>query len=563
MAFRHAFPTFLAAAAGPSRNTVTRLLNPCSSKTSPFNPSQCLSLEHPCTRIAPLRRWNSSSASSYASKKKQEPEKEDDNVVWNLPPPPSYGPTAIEGQNTKNPDIGLPIPDNIATGSTSFSGTGSTINDKKFAEDPQKSISDKEKEDSTHNQSSPSETALPNYPTLPPSSSSTSSLDPLPKLASPNIDSNDVTKPKYSVKDSLQSLQSLKIPKSVNIPPEVKERIAEWSTTVLQHSKRVAKDAEKRLVELGLKVNQMTGYQEVERLKALVFEKEDNLQALRESAKKAKIEYDEAVTTRSNAQRDVNSLLERKHSWNDSDVLKFTQLVREDHSSTHLVSNKSLELKEKELKVDKSFNELMQTILQRYHEEQVWSDKIRSVSTWANLLGLALNAFIFLTAIVIVEPWKRKRLVNKLEEKISGLMNNVDNRLKGLESTLIESHSNNQTSNPSLPIITLPNQEDIKEEVPLVVQPIIDDTPAPIISPETLPTDTPPLDLAVSLPDTITPSSPQRIILKPLITTNIQGLPPYLDIVTQPSQERDMAIAGIAGAVMMGIAMTLGQWVFT
>lgn len=57
----------------------------------------------------------------------------------------------------------------------------------------------------------------------------------------------------------------------------------------------------------------------------------------------------------------------------------------------------------------------MRAILNRYHEEQVWSDKIRSLSTYGSLGITGANVFLFLLAVVLVEPWRRKRLVDKLE----------------------------------------------------------------------------------------------------------------------------------------------------
>ncbi len=72
----------------------------------------------------------------------------------------------------------------------------------------------------------------------------------------------------------------------------------------------------------------------------------------------------------------------------------------------------------------------MKGILERYHEEQVWSDKIRSVSTYGSLAVLVVNLVVFLGAIVVVEPWKRKRLVLGLEERVIGMMHDVEGRIE-------------------------------------------------------------------------------------------------------------------------------------
>lgn len=110
----------------------------------------------------------------------------------------------------------------------------------------------------------------------------------------------------------------------------------------------------------------------------------------------------------------------------------FTQLVRSDHASKNAVEKTSQRLKQAELAVDKAFTALMQSILERYHEEQVWSDKIRSVSTWASLIVLGANLVVFVGAIAFVEPWKRKRLVEGLEQRMTGMMTKVDSQLQTL-----------------------------------------------------------------------------------------------------------------------------------
>ncbi len=131
----------------------------------------------------------------------------------------------------------------------------------------------------------------------------------------------------------------------------------------------------------------------------------------RQAARRAKQVYDEAVTQRAKSQREVNDLLQRKTSWTDDDVGRFTLLVRQDHLIEQAETKAKVEAQLSDDAVEKEFNELMRTILARYHEEQVWSDKIRSASTYGSLAVLGMNLFVFIMAIILVEPWKRKRLL--------------------------------------------------------------------------------------------------------------------------------------------------------
>jgi sensitive to high expression protein 9 len=114
----------------------------------------------------------------------------------------------------------------------------------------------------------------------------------------------------------------------------------------------------------------------------------------------------------------VNELLQRKSSWTDSDVSAFTSLVRSDHQlEQHEVATKA-KVAENEDALDREFGELMRAILARYHEEQVWSDKIRSASTYGSIMVLGVNVVVFILAIMVVEPWKRRRLAQTFEKKV-------------------------------------------------------------------------------------------------------------------------------------------------
>jgi sensitive to high expression protein 9 len=155
------------------------------------------------------------------------------------------------------------------------------------------------------------------------------------------------------------------------------------------------------------------------------------------------------VLQRSISQRQVNDLLQRKSSWSDSDVSHFTSLVRSDHSFEQDEARTKARVAETEDAVDREFSELMRVILARYHEEQVWSDKIRSASTYGSLAVLGVNLVVFIMAIIVVEPWKRKRLAQTFEKKVqemgaetNALMNagaaRLEERLTGHEKLLTE-----------------------------------------------------------------------------------------------------------------------------
>lgn len=79
---------------------------------------------------------------------------------------------------------------------------------------------------------------------------------------------------------------------------------------------------------------------------------------------------------------------------------------------------RATELEEREREAERLGRELNSSILSRYHEEQIWSDKIRRMSTWGTWGLMGVNVLLFLVFQFGAEPWRRKRLVKGFEEKV-------------------------------------------------------------------------------------------------------------------------------------------------
>ncbi|KAJ8523179.1 hypothetical protein ONZ45_g298 [Pleurotus djamor] len=198
--------------------------------------------------------------------------------------------------------------------------------------------------------------------------------------------------------------------------------------------------AKERFSQLGPQLNKVTGYEEIEALKKKVVDQENRINEARTAAREAKTTHEQALVQRSKSQKEVNDLLSRKSTWTDGDVSRFTTLVRQDHLYEQEEHRAKLAVEELESAVEREFSELMRTILARYHEEQVWSDKIRSASTYGSLAVLGLNLLVFIMAILVVEPWKRKRLAQTFEKKVEQLSQEtstlVDDRFSKVEALL-------------------------------------------------------------------------------------------------------------------------------
>ncbi|KAI5117245.1 hypothetical protein M0805_001563 [Coniferiporia weirii] len=205
----------------------------------------------------------------------------------------------------------------------------------------------------------------------------------------------------------------------------MKRRVYEWTmknaTRLRLRMDDFSETARIAFAQLGGRLNEVTGYREIEALKKLVVENENKMHEIREAARAAKTSYEDAVARRSSSQRELNDLLQRKSGWGDTDVMRFTELVRADHAHELAEARARTATTNADSAVERQFGELMRTILARYHEEQVWSDKIRSASTYGSLAALGLNLVVFVLAIVLVEPWKRKKLVQSFERRVMEL----------------------------------------------------------------------------------------------------------------------------------------------
>ncbi|KAJ9076913.1 sensitivity to high expression protein she9 [Entomophthora muscae] len=183
-------------------------------------------------------------------------------------------------------------------------------------------------------------------------------------------------------------------------------------------------------------INEATGYSEIERLKKDIELKSREFQEAKESLKNSKEQYRICVETRAKGQRDINNLLQRKHSWVDEDVNLFTKLYRDEHHNEQLEQQTKDETKRWEDLVEIRYDHLVAAIRTRYHEEQLWSDKIRGASTYWTLALILLNTLMFLSVHTIFEPRRRSMLVDKVQENFTKTWEEGQIQIRDLISNL-------------------------------------------------------------------------------------------------------------------------------
>lgn len=224
-----------------------------------------------------------------------------------------------------------------------------------------------------------------------------------------------------------------------------RSQISKWFTEKLDNLQTTVLTA-------GRKLNDITGYSAIETIRKEILVKEQELVTCRQELRDAKEEYSKAISKRSSSQKEVNELLQRKHNWSPEDVQRVTELYKEEYdnqmyeqSASTLVDSKDAEFEDRRLEIAKLISE-------RYHEEQIWSDKIRRASTYGTWVLMGFNVFLFIVVQLGLEPWKRRRLVGSFEEKVKSALetNSIQKqgRIDELEKKMNEPVS---TSNPQEP----------------------------------------------------------------------------------------------------------------
>lgn len=165
-------------------------------------------------------------------------------------------------------------------------------------------------------------------------------------------------------------------------------------------------------------LNDITGYSNIQNLRNKITVLESELADVKTDVESCKTAYETAVEMRAKSQREVNELLQRKNVWTPDDLARFTKLYKDDASNLKKEQELKQRLSDLENLEDKASDELYKAILIRYHEEQIWSDKIRRTSTWGTFILTVVNTCFFLVLQLLLEPYKRWRLTRAFENKV-------------------------------------------------------------------------------------------------------------------------------------------------
>jgi sensitive to high expression protein 9 len=90
-------------------------------------------------------------------------------------------------------------------------------------------------------------------------------------------------------------------------------------------------------------------------------------------------------------------------------------LIRSEHINDRAVREAKEAADAAEAALEEARSYLEKRERAQYHEEQIWSDTIRRNSTWVTFGLMGVNIFLLLLSLLILEPWRRKRMVREIK----------------------------------------------------------------------------------------------------------------------------------------------------
>lgn len=234
-------------------------------------------------------------------------------------------------------------------------------------------------------------------------------------------------------------------------PAELPSTVESRRSALDQKFGQVMDNLQARVLTASHAINDMTGYSAIEAIKADNESLEAQLAAAQARVRTARQAYKTSNTKRATTQREVTTLLARKDSWSPTDLERFTELYRADHVLEGEVAAAHESLTEAEAEEQSLGQRLSAGILKRYHEEQIWSDRIRRASTWGTWGLMGMNFVLFVVLQFVAEPWKRKRLVRGVVEHEQAVLHEVRSELEAVKLGLLARAARDDKAGPSEP----------------------------------------------------------------------------------------------------------------
>ena len=193
-------------------------------------------------------------------------------------------------------------------------------------------------------------------------------------------------------------------------------------------------------------LNTLTGYDTVQTRKDQVLQKDKDLSAARTELSAVKSNYESIMTQRLKTQKEIHSLLQRQGSWTPTDVQRFTDLYKLDLDLEALENSTKAQYKDSSEAFDRAHTDYLSEIRERYIDEQIYSDKIRRVSTWWTMGLISFHLILFVTIQTMVEPRKKQALIQQMALEIADTLDKNQERVRQELSLIRQGMNANQES---------------------------------------------------------------------------------------------------------------------
>jgi hypothetical protein len=210
-------------------------------------------------------------------------------------------------------------------------------------------------------------------------------------------------------------------------------------------------------------LNTLTGYDTVQTRKDQVLVKDKALSIARTDLSSVKTNYESIMSQRLKTQKEIHSLLQRQGSWTPTDVQRFTDLYKLDLDLEALEVSTKAQYKESSEAFDRAHSDYLTEIRERYIDEQIYSDKIRRVSTWWTMGLISFHLILFVTIQTLVEPRKKASLIQQVSLEMAGTLDKNQEMLQkelsllrqGIGMPLVQDTIETQTHIDQVPPVTL------------------------------------------------------------------------------------------------------------
>jgi len=165
-----------------------------------------------------------------------------------------------------------------------------------------------------------------------------------------------------------------------------------------------------------------SGTAEVLVLKEAVSTKAEAFDTASASALQARRHLDESLMLWERVNGQHMQLLQRRDRWTSEDAREFASLVEKEVHNRTTMENARSKLTEAENILNQTQLEYMNAMRKRYHEEQIWQDQWRILSTFGTWSLIVLNSLIFLSSQFFHyrrEASKMKHLETLIKENVA------------------------------------------------------------------------------------------------------------------------------------------------